>query len=87
MAAGVPVMASDLPGMAGIVRETGCGVLVDPTDPGAIAAVIGGLLALPNADRWAIGRRGLEAHLARYNWEAQVGSLLDEYGRLTGRPW
>ncbi len=87
MAAGVPVMASDLPGMAGIVRETGCGVLVDPTDPGAIAAVIGGLLALPTADRWAIGRRGLEAHLARYHWEAQVGSLLDEYGRLTGRPW
>ena len=87
MAAGVPVMASDLPGMAGIVRETGCGVLVNPTDPGAIAAVIGGLLALPTADRVAIGRRGLEAHLARYNWEAQVGSLLDEYGRLTGRPW
>ncbi len=87
MAAGVPVVASDLPGMAGIVRETGCGVLVDPTDPSAIAAAIRGLLALSAADREAIGRRGREAHLARYNWERQVGSLLDEYGRLTGRPW
>ena len=87
MAAGVPVMASDLPGMAGIVRETGCGVLVDPTDPSAIAAAIRGLLALPVAEREAIGRRGLEAHLARYNWERQVGSILDEYGRLTGRAW
>ena len=87
MAAGVPVMASDLPGMAGIVRETGCGVLVDPTDPGAIAAAICGLLALPAAEREAIGRRGHDAHLARYNWERQVGSILDEYGRLTGRAW
>ena len=33
MAVGVPVVASDLPGMAAIVRETGCGVLCDPTDP------------------------------------------------------
>jgi len=40
MAAGVPVVASDLPGMATIVRETGCGLLVDPTSPAAIAGAI-----------------------------------------------
>ena len=33
MAAGVPVVASDLPGMAPIVRATGAGVLCDPTSP------------------------------------------------------
>ncbi|MGH2463985.1 MAG: glycosyltransferase family 4 protein, partial [Candidatus Limnocylindrales bacterium] len=87
MAAGVPVVASDLPGMAGIVRETGCGVLVDPADPAAIAGAIGDLLALPMAEREAIGQKGHAAHLARYNWEAQVEGLLAEYGRLTGRPW
>ena len=87
MAAGVPVVASDLPGMSGIVRESGCGVLVDPTDPPAIAAAIRDLLRLPAAERDAIGRRGHEAHLATYNWEAQAAILLEEYGRLTGRPW
>lgn len=87
MSAGVPVVASDLPGMAGIVRETGCGVLVDATDPDAIGAAIRGLLELPADAREAIGRRGLEAHLAKFNWETQAAVLLAEYGRLTGRPW
>jgi glycogen(starch) synthase len=87
MSAGVPVVASDLPGMAGIVRETGCGVLVDPTDPDAIGAAIRGLLELPAAEREAIGGRGYQAHLATYNWEVQAAVLLAEYGRLTGRPW
>ena len=34
MAAGVPVVASDLPGMAPIVRETGCGIARRPDRPG-----------------------------------------------------
>lgn len=87
MAASVPVVASDLPGMAGIVRETGCGVLVDPTDPEQIQAAIDGLLALSPEARAALGRRGEEAQRLTYNWEAQAAILLAEYGRLTGRPW
>jgi glycosyltransferase involved in cell wall biosynthesis len=87
MAAGVPVVASDLPGMAGIVRQTGCGLLVDPIDPAAIARAVSTILELPPADREAMGRRGRHAHLATYNWEAQAEVLLAEYGRLTGRPW
>jgi glycosyltransferase involved in cell wall biosynthesis len=38
MAAGTPVVASDLPGMAAIVRATGCGVLVDPGSVDSVAA-------------------------------------------------
>jgi len=44
IAADVPVVASDLPGMATIVRETGCGRLVDPRDPAAIAAAVRAVL-------------------------------------------
>ena len=87
MAAGVPVVASDLPGMAPIVTETGCGVVCDPTDPAAIAEAIRSIFALPAADREAMSRRALEAAAGPYSWEAQVEVLLDEYGRLTGRPW
>jgi glycosyltransferase involved in cell wall biosynthesis len=72
--------------MASIVRDTGAGVLVDPTEPTAIAAAIEGLLADPAA-RAAIGARSLAAAHDVYNWETQAEGLLAEYGRLTGRPW
>jgi len=87
MAAGVPVVASDLPGMATIVRATDCGVLCDPADPTAISAGLRTVLEAPEAERLAFGRRGLEASHTEYNWEDQVGLLLAEYGRLTGKPW
>jgi glycosyltransferase involved in cell wall biosynthesis len=86
MAAGVPVVASDLPGMADIVRETGAGLVVDPTDPGAISAALREVL-VSEANRQAMGARALAAAHATYNWERQLELLLDEYGRLTGRPW
>jgi glycosyltransferase involved in cell wall biosynthesis len=87
MAAGVPVVASDLPGMATIVREVDCGRLVDPEDPVALASAIQGLLDAPSEERSAIRRRSLAAAHATYNWETQVTGLLAEYTRLTGRPW
>lgn len=87
MAAGVSVVASDLPGMATIVRETGCGVLCDPTRPAAIAAAIRSVLDAPSAEQAAYRQRALAATRDRYNWESQMELLLAEYGRLTGRPW
>ena len=87
MAAGVPVVASDLPGMAGIVRETRCGILCDPTDPAAIAAAIRAILDAPEAERVAYRERAIAAAHGSYSWEAQVEILLAEYARLTGRPW
>lgn len=87
MAVGVPILASDLPGMAPYVRETGCGVLCDPTDPAAIAAALRAVLEAPAAERARMGAAGLIAAHDRYNWEAQAALLLGEYGRLTGKAW
>ena len=87
MAAGVPVVASDLPGMATIVRDTGCGVLCEPTDPVAIAAAIQLVLAASPDQLAAWRQHGIAAASGRYSWEAQVAGLIAEYGRLTGRPW
>jgi glycosyltransferase involved in cell wall biosynthesis len=87
LAAGVPVVASDLPGMGPIVRETGCGVLVDPTDPTAIAAALREVLATPPHEMAAWRARCSAAARETYNWERQLDGLLAEYSRLTGRPW
>jgi glycosyltransferase involved in cell wall biosynthesis len=87
MAAGVPVVASDLPGMAPIVAETGCGVVCDPTDPASIAAAIRSIFGMSAEERDAMSGLALAAAAGPYSWEAQVEVLLDEYGRLTGRPW
>jgi glycosyltransferase involved in cell wall biosynthesis len=87
MAVGVPVVASDLPGMAPIVVETGCGVVCDPTDPAAIADAILSIFAMSRDDLEAMRRRAIEAAAGPYSWEAQVKVLFAEYERLTGRPW
>ena len=55
MAAGVPAVVSDLPGMSAIVRESGSGILVDPTDVAAIGAAIREILGLPD-DEWMAWR-------------------------------
>ena len=87
MAAGVPAVVSDLPGMSAIVRDADSGILVDPTDVAAIAAAIRRITALSDADWLAWSRRCVTAAHDRYNWEAQVGKLLDLYTELTGKRW
>jgi glycosyltransferase involved in cell wall biosynthesis len=87
MAAGVPSVVSDHPGMGPIARDTGCGIAVDPTDMPGVAAAIRAIVDGTPEERAAWRARALAAAHARYNWETQVETLLDEYGRLTGRPW
>ena len=85
LAAGVPLVASDLPGMAPIVIETGAGLVVDPGDSAAIAAAIRAIL--DPATHATMAALALAAAHQRYNWASQGEILLGEYGRITGRPW
>jgi glycosyltransferase involved in cell wall biosynthesis len=87
MAAGVPSVCSDHPGMGPIARETGCAIPVDPSDIEAIAAAIRSIVGAPPDERSAMRARALTAAHDIYNWESQVQALLEEYTRLTGRRW
>jgi glycosyltransferase involved in cell wall biosynthesis len=87
MAAGVPVVASDLPGMAPIVREVDAGLLVDPADPAAIADACRRILDAPPGEAAARLARIRAAADETYNWVRQMDTLLAEYTRLTGRRW
>jgi glycosyltransferase involved in cell wall biosynthesis len=83
MAAGLPIIASDFPLLRSIVDETGCGLLVDPMDPPAIAAAIRRLLENPVEAR-EMGRRGKCAVEERYNWESEARRLVELYRTLEG---
>ena len=79
MAAGIPFIASDFP----LWRELGdgAGLFVDPLDPLAIAQAIDWLLTHPEKAE-AMGRRGRELVLEKYNWEAEAQKLIMLYERL-----
>lgn len=81
MAAGLPVVASDFPLWHDLVGRSRCGLLVDPMDPMAIAQAITWLLNHPE-EAMAMGRRGQDAVLSHFNWEAEAGKLLTFYDRL-----
>jgi glycosyltransferase involved in cell wall biosynthesis len=87
MAAGVPVVASDLPGMAPIVRETGCGVLVDGTRPDALAAGLRRVLDAPEVERQRWGEAGRRAAEGPYGWRTQADRLFDVWSDVSGQPW
>ena len=79
MGAGVPVVASDLPGMGPIVRETGCGELCDPEDPADIARAISLILDATPERRAAYRAACLAAARGEYSWERQAERLLELY--------
>lgn len=85
LAAGVPVVAADMPGFRSVVGEVGCGELVDPTSPSAIAGGIRRLLDLGPEGLRAVGDRGLAAAHDRYNWEVQAEVLEGIYAELLAK--
>ena len=82
MAAGVPVVISDFSEIGKVVRETGCGILVDPTDPEAVARAIVRLLSHPEEAR-RMGKRGRKAVEERYCWERMEEKLARVYNSVT----
>lgn len=81
MLAGLPVVASKFPAWAQIVEDTGCGLVVDPRDPVAIAEAVRWLLTHP-AEAQAMGERGRCAALERFTWASEGARLVRAYRRL-----
>ncbi|MBI3932557.1 MAG: glycosyltransferase family 4 protein [Acidobacteria bacterium] len=74
MAAGRPVVATDLPSSREVLRDGENALLVPPGDAGALAAALRRVLVDgPLADRLA---RTAYAEAPRYSWDARAGNLL-----------
>jgi glycosyltransferase involved in cell wall biosynthesis len=82
MGAGTPVVASDLPGMASIVRAAGNGVLCDPSSAADIARAIRAIVDAPPERRAALREAGLRAAREVYGWDRQMLRLLELYDRI-----
>ena len=89
IAAGVPVLASDLPEIARVVHGDPAGPLgelCDPRDQDAIAGALGRLLGLDPRARAVLRARCLTAARERLNWEREVTALLDVYANIGSFP-
>ena len=85
MAAGIPVIASNFEPWRRVLTEFDCGICVDPTDPGEVAAAIRELDS-DRARAQAMGLRGHEAFLRQLNWASEEANLLKLYCALVGGP-
>jgi phosphatidylinositol alpha-mannosyltransferase len=84
MAAGVPVVATDIPGYREVARDGVDALLVPPADPGALAQAMGRILAEP-----AVATRLAEAGRSRaetFRWAAVVERLEDAYREAAATP-
>jgi glycosyltransferase involved in cell wall biosynthesis len=84
MSAGIPVIASNFPLWREIVEGAGCGILVDPMDPKAIATAIRWLSEHPEKAK-AMGKRGQESVRRRYNWHTEAKKLTMLYQELSAQ--
>ncbi len=87
IAVGTPVLASDLPEIARIVRDDPdgpLGVLCDPADEGAIVDALRWLLEPPRSRLLELRERCLRAAAARHNWEREARNLVGLYADLGG---
>ncbi len=82
MAAGVPVVASDIRGYDEVIRA-GEGVLVPPRDPGALADAVARILDDPQAARELADAGRVRART--YSWESVTDRLEAVYADVAGR--
>jgi len=81
MAAGLPIVATELAGAGEIVRRENCGVLVEHDDAVGIASAIANLLRHEEARR-RMGQNARHAAERVYNWEAESQKLFSFYNSL-----
>jgi phosphatidylinositol alpha-mannosyltransferase len=83
MAAGAPIVASDIPGYRDVVTHGEHGLLVEPKNPSALADALCRLLADP-ALRASMRQAGrAKAHL--YDWSRIAAQVLDYYDEVLER--
>ena len=80
---GLPVVASDRPGLRDSVRDGETGALVPYGDAGAMAAAT--LVLLRDPELWQARSRAARAWAASFSWERCVAESLALFDRVAAR--
>jgi glycosyltransferase involved in cell wall biosynthesis len=83
MGSGIPVIATRVGGMPGVVEDGRTGLLVPPASPAGLAAAIDALISEP-ARRLEMGRLGRERAVARFSWDRVADAILEVYAGGSG---
>jgi glycosyltransferase involved in cell wall biosynthesis len=71
LACGVPVIVTDFPGQADLVREGKCGLIIPPEDPRALAEAVAYFYHHPE-ERRAMGERGRKLVEEEHSWRKRA---------------
>lgn len=71
LSCGVPVVVSDFPGMADLVHENRCGLVIPPNDPQALAKAVDYLYKHPE-ERSRMGTKGRELVVHEHSWDKRA---------------
>jgi glycosyltransferase involved in cell wall biosynthesis len=77
MACGLPLVVTDVPGNADIIRDNECGMTVRPKDPQAIGRVLS--LLARDADLHRRFAEKASSGVIRYDWSAIAAKYIDVY--------
>lgn len=81
MQAGLPMIASDFPGLSEVIEKNEIGVCVDPSNVSSITNAIDRLLQ-ETSERVEMKRRALELAESSYTWESEFKKLRSLYNEL-----
>jgi len=76
LAAGVPVIVTELPFQADVVRNGKCGIVIQPGDAGAMAEVVG-RLAADSESAAEMGRNARKTAIDGHSWAARARQTSD----------
>lgn len=83
MAMELPVVATDVDGFKEVVEDGVTGIIVERSDPKAIAEALENLLLDKNL-RIKMGKSGRKRVLELYNWKENVNMMLEIYNHVQG---
>lgn len=81
MAAGIPVITSDIPLWKEIIESNNCGIAVNPMNPEEIADAIKYIIQNPR-EAEKMGKNGRFAVVNKYNWAKEEEKLLIIYKKI-----
>ena len=84
MAAGLPIVTSNLPYQTEIISKANCGLLANPDVTGDFVEKISCLISDPSKAK-EMGENGMRAFLEIYCWENEVTKLKELYESLLGK--